>query len=383
MMNDEEYIKRIYYKYHEQEKLKDSQEFFNVKIKQRKTNILKLVATFILTMGISFGIVYAATVTYQKIWKEPEEYVFNSEISQEEMSKCISKDEAIKIGKENLDKFGYPNQKIVGGTIEKLFSNNEIYWSLYTDDTVTITLNATTGELKNLSSSTTGRDIANHSTREEAIDVAKELINKYKPENTEYELVSLNGNAENEEDVYIWYAEFYRKYDDLLNQYEKLSIAWIPKTNKLYSFSVENDIFENNPIEISKEEAEKIAKNKHQLIKETEDIINSKVEMRIEKMNSEIYRQEHNIKENRIINNKVNENYTYYLTENRVRRVWVVCIEYNAKIENSITYEGDNLNKRYNTYFVDATTGEIIGGCEYDYFKTEKIRCPMINFENN
>ena len=64
-------------------------------------------------------------------------------------------------------------------------------------------------------------------TREEARKTAKELLLKYNPNNNsdEYELVSLKRNMENDEASYIWYADFYKKYGDLYNQYEKISIG--------------------------------------------------------------------------------------------------------------------------------------------------------------
>lgn len=53
---------------------------------------------------------------------------------------------------------------------------------------------------------------------------------------------------------------------------------------------------------------------------------------------------------------------TYYITEERVRKVWIVTLKYDKIKEGEISDY---------SYFVDATTGEIIGGEPWDYFETE------------
>ena len=53
-----------------------------------KRNLLKLIATFVLTIGMTFGLVYAGNVVYEKIWKEPETYKISQEITEEEKAQC-------------------------------------------------------------------------------------------------------------------------------------------------------------------------------------------------------------------------------------------------------------------------------------------------------
>ena len=92
MMSDKEYLNEIYEKYKEQKTSKKKEEFYNIKFKNTTQNILKLVATFVLTIGISVGIVYATTQSYKTIWKEPQKYTLSTEITEEERRKCISQD---------------------------------------------------------------------------------------------------------------------------------------------------------------------------------------------------------------------------------------------------------------------------------------------------
>lgn len=363
MISDKQYLNEIYQKYKEQKTSKSKEEFYNIKFKNTTQNILKLVATFIITIGISAGLVYATTQGYKAIWKEPQKYIFNMEITEEDKKECISQEEAVEKGNEILQKFGYTNLEIKKSFLSKSFKDNENEWLLYTNSPVSISIDGNTGDFKEIYSSTTGKDIVNNrSTKEEAIEVAKEMCNKYKLDNSEYELIKINGNAENEKDVYIWYATFYKKYNDLLNPYETISVAWIPKINELYHFCIENNKFENNPEEISKEQAIQIATNKHLQIQGENNITNIQAEKRIEKMNSEVYKKERGEEIP-----KEGEQYIYYETDNRVRLVWVVCLEYNVP---KSTNEKEN---KYYSYYIDITTGEIIGGYSYNYYKTEKL----------
>ena len=52
--------------------------------KMTKNKLWKTVATFLLTIVITTGLVYATSVAYEKIWKEPEQYTLNSKITEEE-----------------------------------------------------------------------------------------------------------------------------------------------------------------------------------------------------------------------------------------------------------------------------------------------------------
>ena len=58
-----------------------------------------------------------------------------------------------------------------------------------------------------------------------------------------------------------------------------------------------------------------------------------------------------------------NEERNYYNVEDRIRNAWVVVITYEDNF--------DSVTERYTegkySYFVDCTTGEIIGGDSMDY----------------
>lgn len=337
--------------------------------KMTKNKLWKTVATFLLTIGITTGLVYATSVAYEKIWKEPEQYTLNSKITEEEKEECISEEEAKKIGNDYLRKIGFKEEEIQGLQLEKSNIRDEIQWFM-TSGFASLVIEGKTGRIVSVSIPSYNYEIPKNAgvTRQEAKKVAYELLEKYKPNDDtgEYELITLTRNANKDEDAYIWYAVFYKKYGDLLNEKESIRIGWIPTINSLYSLSFVHNVYENNEVVISKEDAIKIATEKDKQIETEKKIKNTTAELRIESMNESVYLRENNKEEyesgmlNRNQMEKVNGMYkikegaVFYRTEERVRKVWRVIIEYDVS-------ETKSPLDAY-TYYVDATTGEIIGG---------------------
>ena len=119
--------------------------------------------------------------------------------------------------------------------------------------------------------------------------------------------------------------------------------------------------FQNNEVVISKDEALNIAKNKEKEFSNY-DITNTDVELSIEKMNTFIYR----IENDEFDTTKNMEEQTYYKTDNITRKVWKVKVEhglsmkdFGSDIARRNEYYKEGMSKYY---FIDATTGEIIGG---------------------
>ena len=338
-----------------------------------KINTIKksiIVATSLL---LGSGVVFAATKTYENIWKQPEVYKFSYELTENEKNKAISEDEARKKASDYLIKIGL-DKEITELSLMKDAYENEVIWNIGFESG-TMKMN-NKGEFESLNIPSFNYRIPyNYGiTREEARKVAKELLSKYNPNNndSEYELVSLKRNSENDEDAYIWYADFYKKYDDLLNMHERISIGWIPTINGLYSLSIENYKYENNEQVITKEEAIKIATEKDKQIEKRYNITSTEAEIGIDKMNTEVLYREKNIEEYEkgIINftqeengtYKIKDNVEFYKVDNRVRKVWEVTIYYD--------YYKYDYPKRY-IYYIDATTGEIIGG---DRWSSSKVK---------
>ena len=336
-------------------------------LKKPKRNLAKLVATFILTIGTTAGLVYAGSAVYEKIWKEPTSYQITQGITEEEKAQCISEQEAEKIGNEYLKKVGFSDETIQNITLEKDWKEQENNWYMNSQK-ASFVIDGKTGNIKSATIPTRSYTIPENYgiTRQEAKKVAYELLEKYKPENSQgtYELLSLKGNGNSEADSYIWYAEFYKKYDDLINPAEKVFIGWIPTINSLYCLDIDNYAYENNEQVISKEEAMEIAKNKEKVINPDGQIKTIQAEIKIEQMNESVFLREkygEEYESGKWNKEKVGENVykikddaVFYKTEERVRKVWRVVIEYDkSQTDNSL---------RYYAYYVDATTGEIIGG---------------------
>ena len=347
---------------------------FSPKSKESRNWIMKAKAikkSIIVATGLLLGsgVAFAATKTYENIWKQPETYKFSYEITEQEKKEAISEEEAKSKATEYFRKIGL-EKEINGLVLTKNAYKDEIEWSIKFESGV-MSINSK-GEIESLNIPSCNYKIPyNYGiTREEARKTAKELLAKYNPNNNddEYELVSLKRNAEKDEDAYIWYADFYKKYDDLLNNCEKISIGWIPKVNGLYSLDFENYKYEKNEQKISKEEAIKIAVEKDKQIETRHNIISTDAELGIDKMNTEVVYRENNIEEYEkgIINFTVEENGThkikedavFYKVDNRVRKAWEVTLYYDY-------YKYDKDFPERFVYYVDATTGEIIGGARF------------------
>ena len=340
----------------------------DIKMNKPKRNLSKMVATFVLALGVTSGLVYATSTVIDKIWKEPEKYVINQEITEEEKNKCITEEKAEEIGNTYLKQIGFDNEIITSLNLTKTFIENDNIWRMHSKK-VSITIDGISGEIKDVQIPTWEYKIPyNYGiTRIEARKVATELLEKYKPQNEtgEYQLVKLTRNMETDEASYIWYADFYKKYGDLYNQYEKISIGWVPTINGLYSLGIENSKYENNEQKISKEQAIEIATQKDKQIEKEKAIKETKAEIKIEQMNENVYLRE-NFKEDFekkgiLMNYEKSEDNKYklkddavgYKTEERVRKVWVVVIKYDV---------AESTRVKEFSYFIDCTTGEIIGG---------------------
>lgn len=331
-----------------------------------KINAMKKIIIIAMSLLLGSGVVFAATKTYENIWKQPETYEYSYNPTEREKKEAISEEEAKNKAIECLEKLGL-EKEITKIYLMKEPNSGEILWEiLFKTGSMQLSTN---GEFKNINIPSYSYKLPDNYgiTKEEAKETAQKLLAKYNPENSnEYELVNLNMNMEDEKLSYIWYATFYKKYDNLLNKYEKIDIAWVPTINGLYNLSIENFKYENNEQIISKEEAIKIATDKDKNIEARYDTLSVDAEIGIEKMNSEVVYREKNIEEydngrNYFIQNEDNEGITikddavFYKVDNRVRKVWKVTINYDY-----YKYDRD-LPEKF-IYYVDATTGEIIGG---------------------
>ena len=359
MKSNKEYLEEIYLRKEEVANTKKKDEFYNITFKDSKYKVLKIAATFVMVLGVTFGTIYAGKEAYQNIWQDPKKYSYSvsQDLSDEEKQECISEEEANELGNKYLKQVGLEDEKILNQNLSKEFLSDKNEWGM-SSKIATMTIDAKTGDLKTIQVPTWNYKIPyNYGiSREEAKEVAYQLFDKIKEDNIEgdYELVTLRRNMETDEASYIWYAEFQRKYGDLINPNESVFIGWVPTINGIYQIKIQRDKFENNEIVKTKEEAIEIAKEKDRKVAPERTIKNIDADIRIEKMNAEVYLREN--KKEDYENGKILKEDGVYKTEERVRRVWLVNIEYEKQEDKMDSF----------TYFVDTTTGEIIGGAMYD-----------------
>lgn len=349
----------------------------------KMNKITKSVATILVVLGLGTGVVFATTNLYEKIWKEPESYTQEeminelppAEVTEEEKKELISEDEAKTKGLEILEKLGYKNQSINRIELKRGYDENvDSYYMVKTkwgyEEGLMVQLNAKGGEFiafndmdlkyKHLDSQVLDN--------EEIGEIATDIYNKLGIEKGKYILSKTSAqdySFENQTNKLLE-ANFYKYYDGIANNNESLSISFMWHNGEIYlnSILINNDnTYQNNPVVITEEEAMNIAKSKEQELSPYE-ITNVTSSLSIEKMNAFIYQLE---------NDKYNvtgtmEDETYYKTENITRKVWKVKVEHNVDDKDYIDYNKyikEGMNKYY---YVDATTGEIIGG-DQAYFE--------------
>lgn len=343
---------------------------------KKNSNIPKMVATIIITIGITTGMTYAGTAIYNRIWKQPERIVGfydenNNPIStKEEKETTITKEEAEEKAREILKKFGHDNEKI---QVVELKSNPRAYelmWRIKTQQKSYVWIDAKGRNKMIISFNNIIDDSIKKykSNKEEAKETAKKLFEEYGYNVDNYNSVEVTSNLISEEDSYIYSVKFYNEYEGIKNNYEEINISFIPQINKIYYFNVNNINFENNSIVVTEEEAKSISLNAEQKVKTNKNIKSIYTNLDIVQVNGDAYLRinDYNQYKEQSYSNYEKQNYIVYKTENITRKAWVVTVEYDVD-------EKTNTFDKYYTYYIDSETGEIIGGNPYYYF-TKKFK---------
>lgn len=352
---NEEKIKRVYYR-----------------------SLTRIALTIFMTLLLTTGIVYASTKVYEKIFTNPEKVVgFYSDDNSEKYlnqitDSTISKETALNEMSKLLKKFSHENEKIE--TIE-LFNNSENYqliWEAKTNKNNSILINADDKTSFNvvfnsIIDENTRKTNNNIITEEEAINTAKNLCKKYGYEISDYTYIRAYTNTSSETTPYIWYVDFFKEYEGVVNPFQRINIGFIPQTNEIYVFGICNAEFDNNPIEITSEQAKEIVLKEEEKINAGYKIESINSELCIVSTNDNAYLRVNDYEQYYKQGNATYpvENIIEYRVDRHIRRVYVVTINYDIT-ENSNTY-----NKSF-SYFVDTATGEIIGGDD-NYELTEKL----------
>lgn len=341
----------------------------------RKRKIIRTVTTACASVILTSGVAIGGFIAYEKIWKEPRQYTYQelentiakSDVSEEEKESLISEDEAKKNTLEILENLGYLGEEVKN--IELKQNNQEgleeIYYLLETNNNqnqnLKIKIDAKTGELKALENSNILQEKieTQQITEQQAKDISTKICEDIRFDEDDVEIESCQEDfIKDGYKLDLWNTTYMKKYNNVINPYEKLVIRfWVDdnkvKISSIYTESTSN--YENNPMVISSEEAIEIAKSKEKEF--TQNSIDS-VEsvLGIRKLNTNIIELEE-IQKN--INEK-DENTGIYQQEIMARNVWMVKILHNKNSNSS--NELQRLRDKSKIYYIDITTGEIIGG---------------------
>ena len=329
-----------------------------------KQKVLKMVAMFIVIIGLLASVTYAGSVIYEKIFKEPEKienYIEELKVTKEDLEKVITKEEAINKAKEELKRYkiDLDVNKIESIELQKNPNYDEITYVIKLSKTDQFFIDARTGALNNfyVDEGLSLEELEKcTSTREDVLEQAKLKLKEYGYDENEYKISYVYSNADNDENKsYYWYIWFSKEYDGVFNEYQSISMTFIPKINKVHSLSISDEPFENNEIKITMEQAIDIAKEKDKIIN-TENYIQKGVDAKLDivRVNPEVYLKENGLEngnETATLEDGTIYSYNTYKMNGRVRKAYKV----------TISYENRPLGLT-RTYYVDVTTGEVIGG---------------------
>ena len=342
----------------------------------RAYKIKKTILTSIIAVFCISGVGVAGYITYEKIWKDPEEYTYEEVQGMiadgnnvENKENLITEEEAKQNATTIMKNLGYNNEKIQSITLQKdINNNNEPFYNIRTSDNenegIAIKLSAYTGELNSFTNNNFQNinSKKNEITNEQAKEYSDEILKKIGFNESNYKLtecteqqISYTNQIKN-----LWVAKYYKIYDGIYNPYEVLTSNFVVNNDKIEIssiFETKKGNYDNNPMVITEEEAIQIATSKEKELTNKE-IENTSTEIGIRKMNKYIFKLENNILPT---NSELKEEESIAIKENNTRKVWMINIYHKNQEIKKIT-DMDILKSKDKAYYIDITTGEILGG---------------------
>ena len=324
-----------------------------------------------ITIGILIsltGVVFASHKVIETIWEKPEKIDnITDQITAESQEENITEEQAKTIAMNKLKEIKF-NTNIISTNHYKELDSNTIMYRFITEDNYEISINGTTGEFYSIWNNNDIQDRDIEITEDEAKKVADEYYKLFGFKEGEYKITKIwvNNKERTGKDKGFKIDITYNKtYGETYNPYENISIGIESKNKELEYFRVENIPFDNNEIKITKEDAIQIALEEDKKIGTTK-IVDTQVKQMIVKMNTDAYDRIHNYEEyyKSMQSQGYNtEDKNYYDIKDKVRNAWVVVITYEDNFDNVI----ERYTEGKYSYFIDCTTGEIIGGHSMDY----------------
>ena len=316
------------------------------------------------------GVVFASSKIIESIWKNPEKVNPTYEIIDEIRKKNITIDEAKEVAINKLEEVGF-NSNIIKQEERKTYNNENIDYLFTTETEYEITIEGSTGQFFAIRNCKEFKQDENKAyTLEEAKEIADKYFKQFGFDKDGFEFtkvqvdvgpdVKKGGEQTRGSRLEVRYN---KKYDNQISSSQYVNIVLdTGLEDRFESIMTKNEPFENNEYIITKDEAVSKAKECDKNITDMK-IAETKAEKKIVKINDKAYSRMQNYKE--FYEPMQNENfdnskYNYYAVDEKLRNAWVVVLKYDDK------YFTDDVVKRYSegafTYYVDATTGEIIGG---------------------
>ncbi len=326
-------------------------------------NLFKTIISILIGILATSGIVFAGYITYETIWKKPQEIMSNDfEITNEDESNVLEdiilEEKAIA----ELGKLGYKKITIKEHEIIKDTYYSKLYYRMAANpqennDELNIMLDAKSGDFISFGIlNKENQPTQYRSTIDDVKETAKKLLLDLNLITNEYKITKVSGNfmednTEKSSSYQVWFA---KEYDGIINNYQEVCIEFIPVINKIILLNVANEDFNNNPIEINENDAKKIAEDKNSILFKELAVDNIDISLGIEKMNEKIYIQENGIDEKTTFEIENGETIIgdKYKKDLMIRKVYKIKFNYKENADKYI----------YTEYFVDTTTGEIIGG---------------------
>lgn len=349
----------------------------NQKNENRKEKfILKnvgMVACIVVSLS---GVAFASSKVIEKIWKTPEKINFSSggieeasKITEDSKKQNITEEQAKEIAINKLNQVGI-NSDIVKTNNYKMYDSDKIMYRFITKNGYEISINGASGEFYDIWNNNAKQDVNKYMTEEQAKELANKYYKLYGFKDGEYEISkisSVNNEGKDRGPGFRMTVLYNKKYGGIYNPYEYVAITLESKNMELVMLRTENIPFENNEAKITKNEAINIATEADKKV-ETRNIKSINTQLMAVKMNAEAYSRLQN-KEKYYEQMKENDESKrdYYKVEDRIRRAWVVVIKYDGDFT-----ENDIVKSQY-TYFIDCTTGEIIGGSISDYIYVSNL----------
>lgn len=363
MKNNEQYVNEIFEKYNKIQNTKEEKLFKNYIVTSPVNAFFRTVAIIMSWLALTGCVAYATSFIIDKVFKEPEKMSYQESISinEEEKKELISEDQAKEFAiKELNDRFNKQPGNITKTELRKDYISYEPRWIIFYDNSIGVELNALTGEIKSLTDfSIDDTKVASKLSKEQAKEVAIELYNSIGYDG-KYELVDFKSNNISDNSN-LYTADFSKIYNGIINPYQTIRITFIPEEKQIVTFNWFDYDFDNNEQIITKDQAIEIATNKEKELDNSKFKVSSvDAKLEIVKMNEYVYSQEKpinntegetNISEStKVVKIKDENDYEVYVVEPRTRFAWNVQIKYESEFDTMVSY------------YVDITTGEIIGG---------------------